>query len=164
MSTERQLIENIKRAWANVPYPGDENIFTSDSYDDEGITEYFSGTTWEGHSVEGLRDHSSAISTFFTPAAYNYWLPAYLIAAIKDPDELSQGIDCLISSLTPENRATRFSLEQRERLGLLTNKQKLILIEVIEYIVGQFEDSSHPEWTKQEIAALSSLYATTTPA
>ncbi len=46
MDFTKQLInEDIKKAWRHVPYPGDENIFTPDSYDDEGITEYFTGTT-----------------------------------------------------------------------------------------------------------------------
>ena len=141
--------------------PGDENIFTPDSYDDENITEYFSGTTWQGHTIADLRSHCSAISTFFTPTAYHYWLPAYLIAAVEDPDELSQGIDSLISSISPECESSFFYKEQQKRMSLLTNEQKLAIIEVIEYITLWYEDEVHPEWTKEEKNALGYLYATT---
>ena len=153
-ATKQLIIENIKKAWEHVPYPGNENIFTPDSYDDEDITEYFFGTTWEGHSVVQLRVHCSAISTFFSPKAYHYWLPAYLIASIEDPDELSQGVDRLIGSFTPEIDASRFSMDQRERFALLTNEQKLCIILVIEFILSQDEDPTNPEWTADEKIAL----------
>jgi len=70
-SEKLKLVESISTAWATVPYPGDQNIFTPDSYDNEGNTEYFSGTTWKGHKVERLRARSSAINVFFTPRAYH---------------------------------------------------------------------------------------------
>ena len=108
------LIYRIERAWADAKYPGDQRIFTPDSYDDEGITEYFAGTTWKGHSIANLRAHSTAISTFFTPSAYRYWLPAYLIAAVEDPDELSQGVDSIVVSLTPAADGAQYSEEQEE--------------------------------------------------
>ncbi len=77
---KKDLISKIENAWGSVKYPGDKKIFTPDSYDNEGITDYFAGTTWKGHSIENLRRHSAAISSFFTPIAWHYWLPAYLIA------------------------------------------------------------------------------------
>ncbi len=117
-SDKQKLVESIEKAWTGVPYPGDQNIFTPESYDDEGITEYFSGTTWKGHTISGLRSRCSAINTFFTPKAYHYWLPAYLIAAVEDPLELSQGAQCLVASVSPGR-----SSDVEEKMALLTNDQ-----------------------------------------
>jgi hypothetical protein len=81
-----EIIHLIEDAWREVPYPGDDKIFTPDSYDDEDIVNYFGGTTWRGHSPANLRAHSSAF-TFFTPEAFHYWLPAFMIATIQSPEE-----------------------------------------------------------------------------
>ena len=118
---KRKLVEKISNAWSNVPYPGDQNIFTPDSYDDEGITDYFSGTTWKGHKVDRLRGSCSALNVFFTPRAYHYWLPAYLIATVDDPLELSQGVQSLVASVTPGRgwklEEKNCTVDQRAKVG-----------------------------------------------
>ena len=157
-----ELVERISRAWKDVPYPGVENIFTPDSYDGEGITDYFKDTTWQGHKPEILRAHDSAISTFFTKEAYHYWLPAFLIAAVEDPDELSQGVDALVESFIPDDSWSKE--EYLSRMAMLTNEQKRVIINVIEYLA---ETYSHPDYTDanaEEKLALKLLYENTSMA
>ena len=156
-SVAESIVEKIKLAWDGVPYPGDSNIFTPHSYDDEDITDYFRGTTWEGHSAESLRMHSSAISTFFTPIAFHYWLPAYLVAAIEDPEELDVGLDSLISSLFPERDGSSFQAEQQERFALLTNEQKLAVISTLEFIIKKWCSENEPMYDGK--AALQYFYS-----
>lgn len=151
-SVTELTIEKIEMAWQDVAYPGDENIFTPHSYDDEDITEYFSGTTWKGHSIAELRAHCGAISVFFTPVAYHYWLPAYLIAAIEDPEELDVCLISLVDSFRPETEAAMHYANTSEKLALLTNDQKLAVIATLEIIVEQFESQSYP--ANDEIEAL----------
>ncbi len=137
---KKVLIQEIEDAWAAVAYPGDTNIITPMSYDDEGITRYFSGTTWKGHATCDLRVHASAISVFFTPAAYQYWLPAYLIAAVNEPEELSQGIDSILFSIDPAT--TKGAGTCDERLTVLTSTQRRTLLHVLEFVLGDdcFDD------------------------
>ncbi len=149
-SVEKSIVEKIRLAWEGVPYPGDSNIFTPLSYDDEDITDYFRGTTWEGHGVESLRGHSSAISTFFTPLAFHYWLPAYLVAAIEDPGELDTGLDSLISSLFPERDGSPSHEEQQERIALLTNEQKLAVIATLESIIHKWCSENKPMYDEKK--------------
>jgi len=151
-SNKQKLVESIEKAWASVPYPGDQNIFTPESYDDEGITEYFSGTTWKGHTIAGLRSRCSAINIFFTPKAYHYWLPAYLIAAIEDPLELSQGAQCLVASVSPGRGS-----DVEEKMALLTDDQKLAVTKVLEYLIEVYRDPFYPDDTKEEENALKYL-------
>ena len=113
------VIRQIKDAWGKVPYPGDGDIFTRDSYDDEEITNYFSGTTWRGHKPADLRAHSSAFA-FFAPAAFHFWLPAFMIAAIEDPEEADVIIDHIPASLSgcsASERWSLFSTPQREAVA-----------------------------------------------
>src|SRR5688500_17074375 len=70
----------IERAWRDARYPGDDQICTP-TYDDEGVGAYFRGRSWQGHAVSALRYHSVGLS-FFTPEAFCYYLPAYLLAVI----------------------------------------------------------------------------------
>src|SRR5690348_7639431 len=97
--TANEVISAIEGAWKDVPYPGDDKIFTQDSYDDEDIVNYFRGTTWHDHEATALRGHSSAF-TFFTPEAFRYWLPAFMIAAIEAPEEADVVLERISASLS----------------------------------------------------------------
>lgn len=114
-----EVIRSIENAWRDVAYPGDSKIFTPDSYDDEGIVNYFCGTTWRGHDTLSLRAHSSAF-TFFTPEAFHYWLPAFLIAAIQDPAEADVIVDYIPWSVSDSYASQRwplFSQAQRQAVA-----------------------------------------------
>jgi len=107
--TAAEVIGLIEDAWREVPYPGDDKIFTPDSYDDEDIVNYFAGTTWRGHSPVDLRCHSSAF-TFFTPQAFHYWLPAFMIAAIQNPAEADVICDFIPRSVYNDYAPQRWQL------------------------------------------------------
>src|SRR6266542_5113172 len=94
-----EIICLFDEAWREVPYPGDENIVSPGYYDDEDIVNYFGGTTWRGHDPAQLRAHSSAFE-FFTPEAFRYWLPAFIIAAIENPEEVDVVVDRIPESLS----------------------------------------------------------------
>jgi len=114
-----EIIQVIEDAWRKVPYPGDDKIFTPDSYDDEDIVNFFGGTTWRGHSPANLRCHSSAF-TFFTPEAFHYWLPAFMIAAIQSPEEADVILEYIPWSLSNQYASKRwplFSLDQRQAVA-----------------------------------------------
>lgn len=136
------VIRLIEDAWADVPYPGDENIFTPDSYDDEDIVNYFQGTTWRGHDPVALRAHSSAF-TFFTPAAFHYWLPAFMIAAIENPHEADVILDQI-----PQSLSNQYA---RERWTLFTKTQRNA---VVAYLRFQIEAFGGDEHDRQALAIL----------
>ena len=76
--------ESIESAFADVPYPGDDNVTRcthEDCLECDAIAAYFRGTTWRDHTVEQLREHQSAI-TMFTPEAFRYFLPAFMLQSL----------------------------------------------------------------------------------
>ena len=133
MMIKAAVIRQIEEACADVPYPGDQNIFTPDSYDDEDILNYFHGTTWRGHDPVALRAHSSAF-TFFTPAAFHYWLPAFMIAAIKNPDEADVILDYI-----PRSVSNQYA---RERWLLFTEKQRNAVAAFLRFQIETFGDGA----------------------
>src|SRR4029434_4808977 len=111
----------IVAAFASTPAPDPKNISTP-TYDDEGVQDYFAGKDWRGHSVRMSRYHSSAL-TVSTPEACRYFLPAFLVASLDDPEEADVIPDCICWSLIPDQaidyefRRGCFSAAEREAIG-----------------------------------------------
>ncbi|MDB6112373.1 MAG: hypothetical protein JWR69_4123 [Pedosphaera sp.] len=77
------LKELIQEAFAGVPYPGDDNITRCPYNCSEcrRIADYFKGKEWAQQGTEELRKHHVALS-LFTPEAFHYFLPAFMLASI----------------------------------------------------------------------------------
>jgi hypothetical protein len=134
------LRETIKEAFADVPYPGDKNITRCPYHCKpcEEISEYFKGKGWEGHSVEDLRDHHTALS-LFTPEAFHYFLPAYMLASIESYDKT----DILPDSIRFH---FEFNLDHRDhflvRLSKFSEAQRNAIVEFLRYMESKGAGSS----------------------
>lgn len=140
MPSFMSLKETIKEAFADVPYPGDNNITRCPYHCKpcEEIAEYFKGKGWEGHSVEDLRDHHTALS-LFTPEAFHYFLPAFMLASIESYDKM----DILPDSIRFH---FDFNLEHRDyfivRLSKFSAEQRHAIVEFLRYMETQGAGSS----------------------
>lgn len=89
MATKDELIQLIKEAFRGNRYPGDNCLRNSDQGDEPYLLEEeFKGkTNWEYLNSEFLDqapdDFSTALS-FFSDEAFHFYIPAYLIADIKE--------------------------------------------------------------------------------
>lgn len=93
------LVARITKAFEDMPPPVGQ-VISVETQDDEGTTEYFLGTRWQEHTPESLQNFTAL--SFFTPEAFCYYLPAYILAAMKQP---SSGIaDSLIEYLCPPKK------------------------------------------------------------
>ncbi len=108
------LIALISSAFADRPHPGSANI-TYCTYDQknggefdgpcgecEEMAQYFADRSWISLSAADLRQHGDADSLFSVPA-YCYFLPAYLIAAIREPMVLDVCLDHLLFRFGPDD-------------------------------------------------------------
>src|SRR4051794_22113680 len=85
--------EHIVDAFNDTPMPGPGDVSVP-TYDDEDTANYFTGKAWQGHSARALREHESSMC-FFTPGAFRYYLPAFMLAELDDPetaDVIAEGI------------------------------------------------------------------------
>ncbi|MBS0262245.1 MAG: hypothetical protein JSS02_09870 [Planctomycetes bacterium] len=126
------LRARIFDAFAETPYPGDENISVP-TYDDEGTLAYFKGRTWSGHTATTLRHHSSAL-TFFTADAFRYFLPAYMLAELDAPDEADVIAGHIAFDLTQTSLA-------EERLGKFTEQELVAIKAFFDECERRCEDS-----------------------
>ena len=137
------LNQTIKAAFASVPYPGDNNITRCPYHCKpcQEIADYFKGKGWEGHSVEDLRDNHTALS-LFTPEAFHYFLPAFMLASIESYDNM----DILPDSIRYH---FEFNLDHRDyflvRLERFSDEQRKVIIEFLRYMekkgAGSSEDA-----------------------
>lgn len=101
-----ELISKIERAFAEAVYPGDDNL-TDSTYGEEpaALVEDFRGkTNWRELDIEFLNqapDGWGSALSFFSGPALRFYLPAYLIADIRNELESSDPMVRLCLSVTP---------------------------------------------------------------
>jgi hypothetical protein len=110
----------IMSAFADVPYPGDDHITShQDCLECEAIARYFCGTSWRDHQLAKLWEYHAAIA-LFTPQAFHYFLPAFMLATLEHPQD---------ADLIPHSIASQFTrplqTENDERCRYFTDRFSL---------------------------------------
>lgn len=118
---EEEVAAQIEAAFADTPPPGNDfDDISATKYGEEGIVDYFRGTTWRGHHVLDLRKHECALA-YFTDKAFRYWLPAFMLADLESPEEadiIAEGIAFhLTESDVAEARCHHFSTVELEAIA-----------------------------------------------
>jgi len=121
--------QTIESAFAQVGYPGDDNIIHCICPICRNIAAYFRGTRWEVHSLESLRKHQLALS-LFTPEAFRYFLPAFMTRTLDAWSET-----CLIPFLITkqflplrEEENPHRQQHREQRLTILSPAQRAAVI------------------------------------
>ncbi len=124
----------IESAFADVPHPGDCHITTCSGDEADDITAYFRGRTWRGHSSEQLCYHNSAFS-FFTEDALIYYLPAFLIALVEDPETANTIAEPILWMFTaPRGNKQRHGEAFDRLITRLTAPQRDALLRVFQHL------------------------------
>jgi hypothetical protein len=121
------LIARIEAAFKDVPAPGPDAI-VNPTYDDEGVAALFGGKAWTDVSIDQLRTHHDALS-FFSPEAFRYFLPAFMLAELRDPIGAGQIGPSLLFHFSRPEEFWKPELEQR--LALLTPDQKAVIADFV---------------------------------
>jgi hypothetical protein len=139
MQTETE--KTIERAFATVHRPSDENLCASVGYEELKDTEPFRGRDWRDLDPAVLLRHQYALF-WFTPEAFHYYLPAFLIAGIQRPRALY--VITLLQILRPTKGAAAAAFA-RERWTLLTNSQIQALEEWLSWLLSQAKPGAKGE-------------------
>ena len=134
-----ELIRKIEEAFSDSQYPGDDRLV----YDNSGrhfecaeIAKDFRGKDWREIPLETLRYHSDSLF-FFTPKAYHFYLPAYLMASIlsyREADIISSNV---VYSLTyHEEKGTKMD-RFIERTNCFSSTQQLAIRSFLEFLFAQ---------------------------
>lgn len=125
---KQELNKLIRNAFRNTPYPKSK---LTNTYDDEGVADFFSGKSWTGHSVSDLRFYAVAIS-FFEPEAFRYFLPAFMLAELEDPEEADIIGESIVFSF---GEPADYWVEMYEaRISLFTRNEKEAILEFLKFM------------------------------
>ena len=93
----------VRQAFKDTPPPGEHDL--TDSRQGDEPFEYaveFRGKDWKGLGVEFLSRHSAALS-FFSPAAFRYFIPAFMLADLTGADWNGDPVFALTHGLAKED-------------------------------------------------------------
>lgn len=128
-----QLISKIETVFADVPYPGDENIGRL------SVEEFIGQKDWQNVPLEMLLNNQSEIPAFSSDA-FHFFLPAFLRAVLQYP-EAEIMLDYVIESLFPSPTLHMDFISERA-IGLFNNEEKTVVLEFLEKLQELFPHSN----------------------
>jgi hypothetical protein len=108
-----ELREAIVSAFASVPPPAPAALVSGDpDYDPEyrEVAHAFAGRHWRELSLAFIREHRDSLP-LLSPAAFRFFLPAYLLACLDGTEDLDTAPLSVASSLTPPDPRDRAASE-----------------------------------------------------
>lgn len=96
------VINQVRESFKVVAYPGDDKLVYDNSathLECAEIKSAFCGKSWQEVTLAVLLAQNVAVS-FFTPQAFQYYLPAYLIAVVEYYEDTDVLPDVVVSVLT----------------------------------------------------------------
>lgn len=141
------LSSNIKRSFDDSKPQWNSQVVEDVPGDLERqeIGKAFQKRRWSAIGIETLRYHAEALF-FFTPQAYRYFLPAYLLAVLEDYEASDIISNVLITTLTPPSEDDERFVYFLARFDLLTNSQKRVITGFLEFMLQEHgEDFWHGE-------------------
>jgi hypothetical protein len=111
------LVPQIRAAFHDRPYPGDDNLVDVDDLEGIDIRRDFKGRRWE-EVPPGVIERNHDSLPLFTTEAFCYYLPAYLVYSLETADPTSNVPFFTLLSLMglgPQRRAARRLMTPQER-------------------------------------------------
>lgn len=144
--TRDELKEVIRSSFADTPYPGDDAVVRSRGDEPDDVGALFRGKTdWRALSAD-YADRAGAASpsalSFFSPAAFRFYLPAYLLADIDGALTLTEPAFFLYYGLDDTTRDLRAQAQtwwevQQAHFAPLTNKEAAAIVEYLRWKCDQ---------------------------
>jgi len=105
----------------------------------EEMAEFFAGKPWRTLGGKALRRYGDA-DALFTVEAYCYFLPAYLLAAIREPRELDVCLDHLAYRFGPKPGESWPAQRLAHVLRELTSDERAAVHAYFEFALTQEDD------------------------
>ena len=84
----RQLRDAVRRAFWDVPYPGDDRLLADDCNSPDEV-EKLQSQDWNSHWTNVpdrvIEWHANRLA-FLSPEAYRFYLPAFIIYSLEKPE------------------------------------------------------------------------------
>jgi hypothetical protein len=119
-----ELAQRIENEFVEAQYPGDKNIGVRE------VEDFIGQKEWRKVPLAVLARNQAAILIFF-PAAYRFYLPAFLCAVLRHP-ELEYLEDPIMYSLIPSITPDNPNIVPEPAIPLFSKGEKLLVIEFLE--------------------------------
>ena len=157
-----KIIDTMYEAFAYAKYPGDNNLRGSDlGYEPYLLEAEFKGKTkWQNLDskfIDRAPDGLSSALSFFSDQAFCFYIPAYIVAFLKNELECADPLFHLTHGLADDSKAEKADNEctwfdyMTKRLSHLTPKQKDAIVMFLEYAKEQQENEFEKEDIEQAL-------------
>jgi len=164
-----EIREEIRTAFAERPYPGDDRIALSQpgfpDYEGEAVGRFFRGKDWREITVESILEDReldlNAFVFFLTADGFVYYLPALLSISLDVDGPFDLGEALVLKLSPPPPHAREAWREQFSRIiELLTRDEKRAVVHGLEHLAAEYEKRRYITNHAQE--ALDSFWANLT--
>jgi hypothetical protein len=127
--------------------PAKEQLSDGDCEDSNWIRQDFYGVEWWKAEDNIIRNNFAQLP-FFTPGAFHYYLPAYLLYVLDDLTDDDTVLEYLLYSLRPSERELSMKW-LTERKQLFSENERNVLVSFLQRILDQQElDHFHNDTEK----------------
>lgn len=132
-----ELIQKIEEAFADVAYPGDNNI----GVHSEGQDVFVGQTDWRSLPLEISLRYGFAFLDL-KPKAFHFYLPAYMCATLRYPEE-QRNPDLIVASLTPKKPDDSYEPLADCAISLFTSAQKSAVVRFLGIYPELYPDDAY---------------------
>lgn len=132
------ICKEIEDAFSDVTYPGDDRIVDPiNNYERFKIADKLKGKDWK--EIWPISVYDGMFNLFYlTPEGFHFYLPAYMIASLRDEDG-AEFLEFVIGNLAPgETEADKEAFMEKARL--FSPKQRAAIKSFVNYF---YEGETH---------------------
>ncbi len=154
----------VQAAFADVAYPGDDNITISQCpcTECQDTRDFFRGKRWqELADRKELMQYCWGGLSILSPEAWQFYLPTYLIIELDEGTEdylqscpSEEARETLISNLSPLGRTGHLVQWFEERVALLSEEQRKCLAIYVTQAYSSKVSELEGEWESEDAAAV----------
>ena len=127
----RALIAEIEDAFGALEPPGDQALLHPQCMDDVDTCHFYGAPRWQEVTAEILVPGYAAPS-FFSAEAFRYYMPAYMVWALENPDSPEMAVESAIRAFDPSYDDPRLTAFQRSKFVLFDSAQRRTIIHFLE--------------------------------
>ena len=129
-SSTEALVAHIKTAFDGLQTPADDELLHPDCRDDVDILEFYGGIKWQDMTDE-MVVYGYAAPTAFSAKAFQYYLPAYLLWTIRNPDSPEYVGESTLLALDPGTPDESLHDFRKSKFALLTLQQRELIRKIL---------------------------------